>query len=96
MKQRLFPLLLLFFWATSLLGEDWPHWRGPLLDGIGQAKTLPDEWSETKNVLWKTPLPAAGSSTPIVIKGNIFLTLEFEKQVLLLCYAKDGKESTRR
>ena len=96
MKQRLFTLLLLLFWAASLLGEDWPHWRGPLLDGIGQAKTLPDEWSETKNVLWKTPLPAAGSSTPIVIKGNIFLTLEFEKQVLLLCFDKDGKESWRR
>ncbi|MBG29760.1 MAG: pyrrolo-quinoline quinone [Opitutae bacterium] len=96
MKLPFFPLLLLLTWAASLHGEDWPHWRGPLLDGVGQAKTLPDEWSETKNVLWKTPLPAAGSSTPIVISGNILLTVEFEGQVMLLCFGEDGKERWRR
>jgi len=95
-KLQLLAVVFCCLLAEDSRGEDWPHWRGPLLDGIGQAKTLPDEWSETKNVLWKTPLPAAGSSTPIVIEGKIFLTLEFESQVMLLCFGENGKERWRR
>ncbi|MFP6900635.1 MAG: PQQ-binding-like beta-propeller repeat protein [Opitutales bacterium] len=96
MNPHPFTFVLFCLFAVAGHGADWPHWRGPLLDGVGQAKTLPDEWSETKNVLWKTPLPAAGSSTPIVIKGNILFTVELKSEVLLLCIGEDGKERWRR
>jgi outer membrane protein assembly factor BamB len=96
MKPLLLAVAFCYLLGVESQGEDWPHWRGPLLDGVGQAKTLPDEWSETKNLIWKTPLPATGSSTPIVIKGNIFLTLELNKEVLLLCLGEDGKDRWRR
>jgi outer membrane protein assembly factor BamB len=89
-----FALFCLLF--GQALGADWPHWRGPRMDGVGVAETLPDEWSETKNLLWKTPLPAAGSSTPIVIKGNIYLSLEMNNEVLLLCIGENGKERWSR
>ena len=34
----------------------------------------PIEWSEKKNVRWKTELPGRGHSTPIVIGKRVFLT----------------------
>ena len=34
----------------------------------------PIEWSETKNVRWKTELPGEGHSTPIIWGDRIFLT----------------------
>jgi outer membrane protein assembly factor BamB len=51
----------------------WPEWRGPL--GTGEAPTgnPPIEFSETANVRWKTAIPGAGASTPIVWGDTIYL-----------------------
>lgn len=51
---------------------DWPRFRGPNGTGIANDKDLPVKWTE-QNVLWKTPLPGIGHSSPIVCKGRIFL-----------------------
>ena len=74
------------------LYADWRTWRGPSKDGISTAKNLPDVWNEKENVLWKFALPAAGSSTPIVVGDKVFLTLEKDKEVQLLCLSTEGKE----
>ena len=34
----------------------------------------PVEWSDTKNLAWKTPIPGRGHSTPIIWGDQIFLT----------------------
>jgi outer membrane protein assembly factor BamB len=52
----------------------WPQWRGPLGTGVAPNARPPLEWSETKNVRWKTALPGRGHSTPIVWGDSIFLT----------------------
>src|SRR5437870_11530422 len=51
----------------SLSAEnDWPWWRGPSRDGHApESAKPPTTWSETKNVVWKTPLPGRGHSSPI-------------------------------
>lgn len=54
--------------------NDWPQWRGPLGTGAAPDADPPVEWSETKNVRWKTALPGKGHSTPIVWGDRIFLT----------------------
>ena len=74
------------------LHAEWRTWRGPSKDGISTAKNLPDVWNEKENVLWKFALPAAGSSTPIVVGDKVFLTLEQGKEVQLLCLSTEGKE----
>ncbi|MDZ4685790.1 MAG: PQQ-binding-like beta-propeller repeat protein [Planctomycetaceae bacterium] len=69
-------------WGWLLLGmievraadENWPQWRGPLGTGAAPQADPPVEWSETKNVRWKTALPGKGHSTPIVWGDRIFLT----------------------
>jgi outer membrane protein assembly factor BamB len=54
--------------------HNWPQWRGPLATGFAPFANPPVEWSEQKNVRWKTALPGRGHSTPIVWGDRIFLT----------------------
>src|SRR5579859_3412339 len=54
--------------------DSWAQWRGPLGTGVAPNAQPPIEWSETKNIRWKTPLPGKGHSTPIVWGDRIFLT----------------------
>lgn len=54
---------------------DWLRFRGPNGSGISaDAAATPVEWSPDKNVRWKTPLPGAGVSSPIVIGDRLFVT----------------------
>lgn len=53
----------------------WTHWRGPTQNGVAhQAADPPVQWSEEKNVKWKTKLAGLGHSTPAVWNDHIFLT----------------------
>jgi outer membrane protein assembly factor BamB len=53
---------------------DWRQFRGPGGQGVSPAKKIPLTWSETENLLWKTDLPGAGSSSPIVVGSRVYLT----------------------
>ncbi|MEZ6091080.1 MAG: PQQ-binding-like beta-propeller repeat protein [Pirellulaceae bacterium] len=53
---------------------DWPCFRGPGGMGVSQAKGLPLEWGDGKNVLWKRELPGSGASSPITFGDRIYLT----------------------
>ncbi len=54
--------------------EDWPRFRGPSGQGESTETGLPQEWSETRNVLWKQPIPGAGWSSPSIAGNRIWLT----------------------
>jgi outer membrane protein assembly factor BamB len=72
------PLLLLIL-ATSALGaQGWPQFRGPTGQGHATETGLPVEWSETKNVAWKTPVPGIGWSSPVIADGLVWLTTAAE------------------
>lgn len=62
--------------AVSLLAENWPQWRGPRIDGSSAETNLPFQWSETKNVAWKLPMPGLTGSTPIIWGDTIFLNTQ--------------------
>jgi outer membrane protein assembly factor BamB len=62
---------ILFFGPAS---ESWPEFRGPTGQGIAPEGPLPGEWSPTKNVAWKHPIPGSGWSSPVVDAGRIYLT----------------------
>ncbi len=61
---------------------NWAQWRGPGSQGISPEKGLPTEWSETRNVKWKTPIIGRGHSSPIVWGDRIFLTTAIEGDVI--------------
>src|SRR5688572_671061 len=74
---RLLSLLLLF--TTVLRAEDWPQFRGPTGQGLSSETNLPLEWSETNRVLWKTPVPGSGWSSPAVAGDRVWLTAATDK-----------------
>lgn len=51
----------------------WGQWRGPHMTGVSRTATPPAEWSETKNIRWKVPIPGRSSSSPVVWNDRIFL-----------------------
>lgn len=53
---------------------EWPNWRGPSYNGVAENADPPVEWSEERNVRWKTPLPGLGHSSPIVVGNRVFVT----------------------
>lgn len=57
---------------------NWPSWRGTPGTGEAPGGAPPIEWSEDKNVVWKTALPGLGNSTPVVWGDRIYLTTAVE------------------
>lgn len=65
--------------ATAVASDSWPQFRGPEGNGISTAKGLPTEWSETKNIRWKTAIPGRGYSSPVILKDEIWLTTALDE-----------------
>ena len=58
----------------SLRADEWPEFRGPTGQGHSAERDIPIDWSESRNVVWKTALPGAGWSSPVVAGGKVWLT----------------------
>jgi outer membrane protein assembly factor BamB len=59
---------------TVAAGDDWARFRGPAGSGIAQGAAPPLTWDDSNNLRWKVELPGPGSSSPIVIGKNVFVT----------------------
>jgi outer membrane protein assembly factor BamB len=53
--------------------EEWRGFRGASA-GVAENANLPETWSTTENIAWKTAIPGRGWSSPVVAGGRIFLT----------------------
>ncbi|QDV18670.1 outer membrane biogenesis protein BamB [Gimesia panareensis] len=76
--------------------SDWPWWRGLHRNGVASARQNPPvKWSETENIIWKSPVPGRGYGSPTVYSNRIFLAsadTEQETQ-FVLCYDREtGKQ----
>jgi len=65
---------LIILSIQSVSAQNWPQWRGPLATGSALSGNPPIEWSEQKNIKWKTKLLGEGQSTPAIWEDNIFIT----------------------
>ena len=87
--------LILLSFLFPLHAADWPQWRGADQNNHAPSTAKPPiEWSKDKNVSWKTAIPGRGHSTPIFVKGRIYLTSADQKkstQSLLCLDRKTGK-----
>jgi len=69
-----FALLLLAILPSNLGANTyWNQFRGPN-NGIAPDANLPIEFSDTKNVQWRTPIHDLGWSSPVVWKDQVWLT----------------------
>jgi outer membrane protein assembly factor BamB len=91
-KYLMFILTLLIV-NTILVtqAQNWPNWRGPNGDGTSGETNLPTRWDSVMNVVWKSPVPGIGYSSPIIWGDKLFITtaLPETQEKMLLCY--DGK-----
>lgn len=67
-------LLVISILAAPPLSAQWPEFRGPGGQGHSTERGLPVEWSESRNLVWKAPVPGAGWSSPVVAGGRVWLT----------------------
>lgn len=76
--------------------NDWPWWRGPTRNGkAAPSQKPPVKWSESENIVWKTPVPHRGHGSPTVWGKKIFLVTADDdaKEQFALCYDIDtGKQ----
>jgi outer membrane protein assembly factor BamB len=99
-RKALFLLLivLLLSGGRSFAG-DWPHWRGPFLNGSSDEKNLPSFCGRKENVIWVSPLPGPSAATPIICRGRVFVssTKKGSDELLAVCFdARSGKELWRK
>src|SRR5262245_47903372 len=90
MRRKLALALIIVPWCltvslTLVTAENWPQWRGPMLNGISNEKDLPIKWSLTENVAWRLAMPDRSAATPIVWGDAIFLNVADGKDLYLWC-----------
>jgi outer membrane protein assembly factor BamB len=72
-----FLLLTFHFLAAPVVSAqstDWPQFRGPTGQGHSIETGLPLEWSETRNLVWKTAIRGRGWSSPAIAGGRVWVT----------------------
>ncbi len=63
------------FVGSPVLGQtEWPQFRGAGSLGVATDSRIPEHWSATENVLWKTDIAGRGWSSPVVWGNRVFLT----------------------
>jgi outer membrane protein assembly factor BamB len=87
--------------AVSMVADEgeaakyWPRWRGPSGQGLVSGTSYLDRWSATENVVWRTQVPGAGNSSPIVWRDRILVTTAYEGGRRLSVLAFRRSDGTR-
>lgn len=68
---------------------DWPQFRGHNASGVSETAGLPVEFGPSKNVIWKTALPA-GHSSPVLTEDRIFLTAHEGESLFVIALERAG------
>jgi outer membrane protein assembly factor BamB len=62
--------------CAGLVAQQWPQFRGPGGSGAADDQHPPVSWDveSGRGVVWKTPIPGLGHSSPVVWGDRLFLT----------------------
>jgi len=71
--MRALAVFLSLACVTSLSADDWTRFRGANGSGVEAGATPPADFSDSAELVWRSPLPA-GHSSPILYKDRIYLT----------------------
>jgi outer membrane protein assembly factor BamB len=53
--------------------DNWPQFRGADHNYLTDAANLPEEWSASSNIKWKTPIEGRGWASPVVWGDKVFI-----------------------
>ncbi len=81
MAKNLILTFIICFVSSMVLANEfesrrlnnWPHWRGPQVNGFVPNGNPPLHWDENRNIKWKVEIPGAGSATPIIWDNQVFI-----------------------
>ncbi|MBM4030761.1 MAG: PQQ-like beta-propeller repeat protein [Planctomycetes bacterium] len=74
----------------------WPQWRGARRDGISDEKGLLQEWPEGgPKMLWSVSGLGRGWSSPIIVRGTIYITGDVGEELIIFAFDLEGKERWR-
>ncbi len=81
--------------STTHTGN-WPSFRGTAGSGVADGADPPVQWDAEKgvNVVWKTPIPGLGHSSPIVWGNRVFVTTAVPESGAAATF-KDFSEAAR-
>lgn len=74
LRHSLLALSVSFSLVSAVLAEEWPRFRGLSAGVAADDPALPESWSATQNITWKTAVPGIGWSSPVVWGDHVFLT----------------------
>jgi len=60
--------------ALLLVALQWPQFRGPEGNGVAAGGGLPIEWSESRNVRWKTAIHGRAWSSPVILGSQVWVS----------------------
>jgi outer membrane protein assembly factor BamB len=74
--KLILSLSLCLCFVTVAQAQNWSSFRGDNASGIADGQSPPTNWDAEKsiNVLWKTPIPGLGHSSPVVWGDKVFVT----------------------
>ncbi|MCU0702906.1 MAG: PQQ-like beta-propeller repeat protein [Fimbriiglobus sp.] len=76
-------LLLAFALSAPVLKDtttaNWAEFRGPNGTGHYTGPAVPETWGPDTHVAWKTSIPGKGWSSPVLMKGKLYLTTAVPK-----------------
>ncbi len=82
--------------AAAARAENWPGWRGPNRNAVSSERNIPTTWSEREGVRWRSPLPGAGISSPVIWDDRVYLTSSDgpqQDELHVICLSRrDGRE----
>lgn len=86
-RNVFFIVTILCSAASARAGSNWAEFRGSNGDGHADEARLPEKFSETENVVWKTPIHDLGWSSPVVWGDQVWLTTATEDghQLFAIC-----------
>lgn len=104
---RFLKVFFVFYFLVclqSVYPQQWPQWRGPRGTGAALSGNPPIEWSEKKNIKWKTRLPGTGHSTemgegnsPAFYKDRLVLHWDhYGHDFITVLQASTGQEIWRK
>ncbi|MEI6670225.1 MAG: PQQ-binding-like beta-propeller repeat protein, partial [Acidobacteriota bacterium] len=77
--MRRFAWSMAAWWMVTCsvsVAQQWPQFRGPQGSGVGDDQRPPVSWDveSGRGVVWKTPVPGLGHSSPVVWGNRVFVT----------------------
>jgi outer membrane protein assembly factor BamB len=84
--------LLCFLPLASVMGADWPQWRGPDRNGISKETNWRSDWKTSPKILWNASV-GLGYSSFVVADGKVYTTGHANDTDTVYCFdAVSGKQ----